>query len=1221
MTNRPLQTTARVLALALLYFATGWLGLKCPVFDSHITLLWLPTGFSVAVLLRCGFHCWPGVALGALAVILTTGTPWLPTFGIVIGNTAGPLLVAWLLRKMDLHAAFDRRRDILILAGAAAIGMLVSASVGTAALAAAGELTGTWLPAWLVWWAGDIMGVIAAAPFLLSLTREEWRKIAARLTEFLICVCTIGLIAFVVFFMPVNMDRRTWVPSNVTLPLVAWAAMRFGTIGTSLSIIMLAAAAAAATAAGDGPFCRQSPTESVVLVWIFMATCATLGWLVNALHASRAKAVGMQQVFDQALKTSTEFTGSLFDSMQDGFSVLDASGVQQEVNPALCGMTGFSREELIGRKPPYPYWPPEEYERIQTALAQTLKGGFTDFELTFMRKNGERFPVIVSPSGIKNKVGEFVTYLATVKDITERKRAEEALNTSAEFNKSLIGSMQDGLSVLDLDGVLVDANPALCKMTGFSREELIGSRRPFPYWPPEEVERIQAAIGNTLKGQFASYELTYMRKNGERFPVVISPSGVKNKEGAFVNYVATLKDITDRKRAEEALRMATQKLKLHFEQTPMAVIEWDLEFRVTQWNPAAEKIFGFTNEEALRQHAAFIVPEKYRPHVGQVWEALLKKSGGERSSNENVRKDGASILCEWYNTPLIDGQGKVVGVASVVMDITDRRQAQQLLAWEKSAMELIGSTASLHDVLEGLMYGLEKQAPGGLHSILLLDDDGVHLRHGAAPSLPEAYNRAIDGVAIGPTVGSCGTAAYTNRQVIVSDIATDPLWADYRELALAHNLRACWSTPIKGSEGKNLGTFAIYYHEPRQPLPAELDLIARATNIIRIAIERKRADEALRESELKFRTLFENAGDAIFLLEGNLFVDCNVRTLEMFGCQTQDQIVGHPPHEFSPELQPDGRKSLDCAMEKINAAFAGHRQFFEWLHTKFDGTPFPAEVTLNKVTVGGRVMLQAFVRDISERKRAEAEIHSLNTSLERRVEQRTAELQIANKELEAFTYSVSHDLRAPLRAVDGFSRIVLQKYNDRLDEEGRKMLGMIRQGAAQMGHLIDDLLTFSRVSRQTLEPVPIDMRALAQAVFDTLAALEPARRLWLDLHALPAASGTQPLIRQVWANLIGNAIKFTKHREVGEIEIGTKDGGDEGPIYYIKDNGAGFDMRHADKLFGVFVRLHTADEFEGTGVGLALVQRIVQRHGGRIWAEGKVNGGATFYFTLPPPKT
>ena len=1206
MTERSLQSTARVLLLALLYFVTGRLGLMIPAYGSHITLIWLPTGIAVAALLRCGPGCWPGVTLGAAAVNFVGGIAWPAVLGIAVGNTAGPLLATWILRGMGFHTTLDRKRDILFLAIAAWLAMLVSASLGVTMLAFAGVLTGGWLAAWLIWWAGDTMGIIAVAPLLLSCTREEWRTITPRRSEFLIWICTTGLIAFGVFFAHTDLQGRMWAPSFLTLPLVAWAALRFGTIGTSFAIIMLSGAATSGTATGHGPFSRASLNEGAVLVWLYMATCAALGWLITALQAGRVKAVGMQRLFDQALS-----------EISLGVLISDIDQNIIYANEGFTRLTGYTEPEMLGRNCRVLQSPETDPAAVKMVGAALQGDGYFDGEILNYRKDGTTFwnGLLITP--IHNEHDENIGFLAISRDITKRREAEQALNASVEFANSLIRSMQDGFSVLDTNGIHLDVNPAFCRMTGFAREEIIGTGPPHPYWPPEEHERIQAALGETLKGNFAAFELTFMRKNGERFPVIVSPSDVKNKEGIPVNYLATVKDITARKRAEEALQASNQKLRLHFEQTPTAVIEWDLEFRVTRWNPAAQTIFGFTREEALGQHASFIVPETFRQHVDDVWQALLKKSGGERSANENVRKDGRRIVCEWYNTPLTDERGTVAGVASVIMDITARRQAQQLLAWEKSALELIGSAASLHEVLDGLMLGLEKQSPGALCSILLLDADGIHLRHGAAPSLPDAYNRAINGTTIGPKAGSCGTAAHENRQVIVSDIASDPLWADYRELALGHGLRACWSTPVHGSEGKILGTFAIYYREPRQPGPAELELIARVAHITRIAIERKHAEEALRENEVKFRTLFENAGDAIFLMEGKLFVDCNVRTLEMFGCQSRSQIVGHPPYEFSPLLQPNGRHSRECAIEKITAALAGRPQFFEWMHAQLDGTPFPAEVSLNKVVLKGQVLLQAIVRDISARKRAEEQISVLNADLERRVEERTGELQAANKELEAFTYSVSHDLRAPLRAVDGFSRIVVKNYSERLDDEGRKMLAMIRGGAQQMGRLIDDLLAFSRIGRQPLEPSPIDMSAMAQTVFDDLAALDPGRTLHLVLHPLPTASGTRAMIRQVWVNLISNAIKFTKGRKVAEIEIGVQDALDGAQTYYIKDNGAGFDMRHAGRLFGVFQRLHTTEEFEGTGVGLALVQRIVQRHGGRIWAEGEVDRGTSFYFTLP----
>jgi PAS domain S-box-containing protein len=1214
MTTLTLHSAVRMLVLAVVYFITGRIGLMFPVFSPHITLIWMPTGIAVAGLLRCGFGCWPGIALGAIAVNLATGVTWPAVLGIAAGNTAGPLLAAWFLRWRDLHPAFDRRRDFLLLASGAAIGMAVSASLGVIMLALSGALTGGWLVAWLIWWGGDTMGVITAAPLLLSFSKAEWRTFTSRLSEFLVCLCTIGIVAFVVFFVHKDMPGGAWVPSYVTLPLIAWAAMRFGTMGTSLAIVMLTAIAATATSTGYGPFYRTNPTQGALLLWLFMATCATLGWLIAALNAGRRTAVELKN-------TSIEFANTLIDSMQDGFSLLDADGVQVDVNRAFCEMTGFTREELVGRKAPFPYWPPEEIERIQTALMDSRIGKSGNFELTFMRKNGKRFSVMVSTSAIANESGRYVNQLATVKDITNRKKAEAALVAERTRLRTVLDVLPISIYVKDTQSRFLVANETCAQALGAaSWEEMIG-KSDADYFPPAIAATFREDELLVLAGEAViNLEEPSAAPDGTARTELTTKVPLHDGGGKIIGLVGVSRNITAQKRAEEALQVANQKLRLHFEQTPMAVIEWDLEFRVTQWNPAARSIFGFSRKEATGQHGSFIVPEKARPHVDQVWQAVLKNAVGERSTNENVRKDGTVILCEWYNTALVDGQGKAIGVASVVMDITERRQAQQLLNWEKSAMELISGASSLRDVLEGLMYGLEKQAPGALCSILLLDEDGIHLRHGAAPSLPEAYNRAIDGAAIGPNAGSCGTAVYWNRQVIVSDISSDPLWAGYRELALEHGLRACWSTPIVGGMGKILGTVAIYYREPRQPLPSELELIARSAQIIRLAIKRKREEEALRESEEKFRTLFENAGDAIFLMEGEHFADCNARTLQMFGCQTRDQIVGHPPYEFSPPRQPNGRDSRECAVEKITAAFSGQPQFFEWMHTKLDGSPFPAEVSLNTVTLRGQGMLQAIVRDISERKRAEEEIRTLNADLERRVQERTAELQAANKELESFSYSVSHDLRAPLRAMDGFSRIVANNYSERLDDDGRRMLAHIRGGAQRMGQLIDDLLAFSRLGRQALDPTPIDMHALAQGVFEELAALEPARKLRLDLRPLPPSRGTQAMVRQVWVNLISNAIKFTKDRETGEIEIGARRGEAGGDVYYIRDNGAGFDMRHVSRLFGVFQRLHGMDEFEGTGVGLALVQRIVQRHGGRAWAEGAVNRGATFFFTLAHPK-
>ena len=285
----------------------------------------------------------------------------------------------------------------------------------------------------------------------------------------------------------------------------------------------------------------------------------------------------------------------------------------------------------------------------------------------------------------------------------------------------------------------------------------------------------------------------------------------------------------------------------------------------------------------------------------------------------------------------------------------------------------------------------------------------------------------------------------------------------------------------------------------------------------------------------------------------------------------------------------------------------------EWVHR--EGRTYRVYVYPFADSDGSPLVLELGI-DITERKQAEKEVHQLNAELEQRVKRRTAQLEAANQELESFSYSVSHDLRAPLRAIDGFSRILLKDHAGRLDAEGQRFLDIIRANTQKMGQLIDDLLTFSRLGRREVKAAGLDMETLVRKVVGELQNTQEDRTVEWNLKPLPATRADRALMQQVWVNLLGNALKFTRPQEAAIIEVGCRPAGDE-DIYYVKDNGVGFDMQFAHKLFGVFQRLHRYEEFEGTGVGLALVQRIVQRHGGRVWAEGRVNGGACFYFSLP----
>jgi PAS domain S-box-containing protein len=271
-----------------------------------------------------------------------------------------------------------------------------------------------------------------------------------------------------------------------------------------------------------------------------------------------------------------------------------------------------------------------------------------------------------------------------------------------------------------------------------------------------------------------------------------------------------------------------------------------------------------------------------------------------------------------------------------------------------------------------------------------------------------------------------------------------------------------------------------------------------------------------------------------------------------------------------------------------------------------DGSTFPMYLSVGAWRDGsGTRWFVGVLRDITEQKEAEL-----------RLLERQRELEAANRELDGFTYSVSHDLRAPLRAIDGFTQILLEDHAAQLDSEGERALGVIRNNVHKMGRLIDDLLEFSRLGRKPLELKRVSMTALARRALDAIAAQEKDRDLKARIEELPEAHGDPALLLQVWTNLLGNAVKYTRGRAPAVLEISGQllDGE---LVYALRDNGVGFDMNHVHKLFGVFQRLHKASEFEGTGVGLAIVQRIVARHGGRVWAEGRVHEGATFRFALP----
>ncbi len=804
---------------------------------------------------------------------------------------------------------------------------------------------------------------------------------------------------------------------------------------------------------------------------------------------------------------------------------------------------------------------------------------------TVILKDGRFLDAYSRP--ILSEDGQFLGRVWYFRDVTEKIMAEKRLRTSEEMFSKIFQASPFPITLTTVkpdggEGRFVRLNEAAEAYIGKPAEEIVGKTwRELGFQYSEELRQEILQVLQK-EGRIQRKEVEVIHPDGGSRNVLFSSEVLEISGQSYL--LSVILDITEKKQAEQALKDAERKFRSLVEQSLVGIYIIDNE-KFIYVNPRFAAIFGYDEDEFLNQlHVLDIVhPDDLELVKNNIEKRIRGEIPGVRYIFKGRKKDGTSVFIEAHGVQA-EYRGKKV-IIGALLDITDRirneeklkesearlREAQRIARighWEmdiaSQKLRWSEEIARIHDLPESQ---LELNAEEVMKEFVHPDDVAMLRRH---------MDDVLSGEGFRPIEFRIRTRNGTEKIISLQ------------------------GKVIRDKQGKPV----------------------RVVGTLQDVTVLKLTELALQEKNQFYEAVIEKAAEGICVFEfdqesGDVeFNVWNRRLAEITGYNV-GEIEGQ---EWYKKLFPD-EHAKDVVLERLRRLRSGEELVnAECDIRRKDGDYRAVSISTSLITTRGRQQILAMIHDRTEEKRAQSELERLNAELEQRVQERTAQLRALNRELEAFSYSVSHDLKSPLRAIDGFSQALLEDYPEQLDETGRMYLNRMRAACVRMGSLIEDLLRLSRITRADLNLQKVDLSHIARQIARELQRSDPERDVIFEIADGAVAVGDEQLLRIAMENLISNSWKFTRNTAKAKIEFGYRQEGRE-TVFYVKDNGAGFDMRYVHKLFGAFQRLHSPSEFEGSGVGLATVQRIIHRHGGRIWAEGRPGKGATFYFTIKGEKS